>query len=83
MVEKVCECVVEEVMYCECVIKECEEVCLLKYNVSEKKCFFEEEEVLVVKFKKFDYEFWLYIWILCFKFLGLDRFGNRIWWFDV
>ncbi|OWZ33000.1 hypothetical protein J007_05493 [Cryptococcus neoformans] len=82
MAEKARERAAEEAMHRERAIKEREEARLSKYNASEKKRLFEEEEVLAAKLKKLDYEFRSHIWTLRSKPLGLDRFGNRVWWLD-
>ncbi|ODN82220.1 hypothetical protein L202_02506 [Cryptococcus amylolentus CBS 6039] len=73
---------VEEAAKKEKVKKEKEEIRLSKEKAIEKKRLETEEEDLALKLKKLDYEFRRHIWSLRAKPLGMDRFGNRVWWLD-
>ncbi|WVQ76071.1 hypothetical protein IAR50_005708 [Cryptococcus sp. DSM 104548] len=72
----------EEALKKEKVKKEKEEIRLSKEKASEKKRLETEEEELALKLKKLDYEFRRHIWSLRAKPIGMDRFGNRLWWLD-
>ncbi|WWC86969.1 uncharacterized protein L201_001850 [Kwoniella dendrophila CBS 6074] len=48
----------------------------------EKKRLSEEEELINQKLKLLEYDFRRWIYTLRSRPLGLDRFGNKVWWFD-
>ncbi|WVN89498.1 uncharacterized protein L203_104723 [Cryptococcus depauperatus CBS 7841] len=53
-----------------------------KFVAAEKKRLDEEVTILRSKLRQLDYNFRAHIFTLRPKPLGVDRFGNRIWWFD-
>ena len=51
-------------------------------KASERKRLQDEYDGVSAKLRQLDFDFRAHIWTLRARPLGLDRFGNRIWWFD-
>lgn len=49
---------------------------------AEKRRLQEEEDALEHRLKQLDYEFRSHIYTLRSRPLGVDRFGNKVWWMD-
>ncbi|WWD21446.1 hypothetical protein CI109_105931 [Kwoniella shandongensis] len=86
MKEKAQEREAEEALRNEKAAKEREEARLRKaegkHIAAEKKRLSDEEEVIVVKLRNLDYDFRRWMYTLRSRPLGVDRFGNKIWWMD-
>lgn len=53
-----------------------------KHVATEKKRLLDEEEIAERRLRELEYEFRSAIYTLRARPLGLDRFGNKVWWMD-